>query len=109
MTDKLLHVVPANEGAVDPHKVNVHDVVHELEELNLCPRGLRNELLHAVQRWHVRLFSTEITRDVADDLFAVAKLEKKRRVVVAKLNVTKTVKEPNATFKLWPSCRRFRL
>ena len=85
VTENLRHVVPANEGAVDPHKVNVHDVVHELEELNLCPRGLRNELLHAVQRWHVRLFSTEITRDVADDLFAVAKLEKKWCVVVGEI------------------------
>eukprot|EP00959_Pyramimonas_sp_CCMP1952_P236512 4942575-Pyramimonas_sp.AAC.1 len=50
VTDNALHVVPANEGAVDPHAVNVRDVVHELEELNLRPRGFRNELLHAVQR-----------------------------------------------------------
>ena len=68
VSENRLHVVPANEGAVDPHKVNVHDVVHELEELDLYPRGLPNKLLHAVQRWHVGLFSTEVTRDVAHDL-----------------------------------------
>ena len=89
VAEKFCHVVPANEGPVDPHKVNVRDVVHELEELHLCPRGRRNELLHAVQRWHVRLFSTEITRDVADDLFAVAKLEKKWRVIVGEIECDK--------------------
>jgi hypothetical protein len=87
--EKKRHVVPANEGAVDPHKVNVCDVVHELEELDLCSRGLRNELLHAMQGRHLRLFSPEITSDVADDLFAVAKLEKKWCVVVREIESDK--------------------
>ena len=73
------------EGLIEAHEINVHDVVHELEELNLCPRGLRNELLHTVQRWHVRLFSTEITGDVAHDVFAIAKPEKKWCVVVGEI------------------------
>jgi hypothetical protein len=77
--------VPANERAVDSHQVNVCDVVHELEELDLCPRGLRNELLHTMQRRHVRLFSSEITSDVADDLFRVAQLEENRSVVVGEI------------------------
>ena len=29
------HVVPANEGTVDSHEVDVGDVIHKLEELNL--------------------------------------------------------------------------
>ena len=29
------HVVPANARAVDSHKIDISDVVHELEELNL--------------------------------------------------------------------------
>ncbi len=29
------HVAPANERAVDSHKIDISDVVHELEELNL--------------------------------------------------------------------------
>ena len=89
VVEEKRHVVPANEGAADPHKINISDVVHELEELYLCPRGLRNELLHAMQRRHVKLFSTEIASDVADDLFAVAQLEKRRCVVVSEVESDK--------------------
>ena len=35
VVEETRHVVPANEGAIDPHKVNIRDVVHELEELDL--------------------------------------------------------------------------
>ena len=31
-----LHMVPANERTIDPHEVDIHDVVHELEELDLA-------------------------------------------------------------------------
>ena len=35
MVEERRHVVPANERAVDSHKIDISDVVHELEELNL--------------------------------------------------------------------------
>ena len=43
-------------------------------------------LLH---RRHVRLLSSEITSDVADDLFRVAQLEENRGVVVGEIDSDK--------------------
>ena len=36
VVEEKRHVVPANEGAADPHKINTSGVVHELQELYLC-------------------------------------------------------------------------
>ena len=48
MVEEKRHVVPANERTIDPHEIDIHDVVHEFKELDLCPRGLRDELAHSV-------------------------------------------------------------
>ena len=39
VVEEKRRIVPANERAVDSHQMNICDVVHELEELDLCPRG----------------------------------------------------------------------
>ena len=78
-------MVPPNRGAIDAHEIDVCDVIHELEELDLRPRRLCNELVHAMQRGHVRLFSAEIARDFAYDFASVAKSEKQRCIVVGKI------------------------
>ena len=30
-----MDVVVANERTIDPHEINIHDVIHELKELDL--------------------------------------------------------------------------
>ena len=71
--------------SIDAHEVDVCDVIHELEELDLRPRRLCNELVHTMQRWHVKLFSFEIAHDVAHDFASVAKGEQQRCIVVGKV------------------------
>ena len=50
----LLYMVPADERLIHAHEVNVCNVVHEEEELGLSTRRLCDELMHLLQRWHVR-------------------------------------------------------
>ena len=33
--ENAMDVVVANERTIDPHEINIHDVVHELKELDL--------------------------------------------------------------------------
>ena len=32
------HMVPANPAAIDAHEIDVCNVIHERDELDLCPR-----------------------------------------------------------------------
>ena len=48
MVEEKGHVVPASERTTDPDEIDIHDVVHEFKELDLCPWELRDELVHSV-------------------------------------------------------------
>ena len=109
VAEEQRHMVPANRGAMNAHDIYVCDVIHDLEELGLRPRRLCNELMHAMQRGHVRLLSAEIARDVVHNFAFIAKTENQRCIVVGKMKIAKTVKAPNIMLRLWPSCRRLRL
>ena len=44
----LLHMMSTIEGLIEAHEINVHDVVHQEEELRLCTRRLCTHLMHAL-------------------------------------------------------------
>ena len=78
-------MMPPNQGAIYAHEIVVCDVIHELEELDLRPRRLRNELVHAMQRGHVRLFSAEIARDFVHGFASIAKSGIQRCTIVGNI------------------------
>ena len=73
---RLLYMMSANKRLIHAHEVDVCDVTHELKELNLRPRRLCNELVHAMRRRHVRLFSAKIARSFVHGLATIAQNEK---------------------------------
>ena len=48
LVEALLHMMSTIERLVEAHEINVHDVVHQEEELRLCTRRLRNHFMHAL-------------------------------------------------------------
>ena len=60
----LLYVMSADEALIHTHEINIYDVIHEKEELGLCPGRLRNHLMHLLKRRHVWIIVCKPAYDV---------------------------------------------
>lgn len=58
--EALPHMMPPIKRMVEAHEVDIHNVIHQEEELGLRSWRLRNQFVHVLQRWHVWSFRREV-------------------------------------------------